>query len=88
MPYITDGEALIDVIAEAKPRYVLVDRLRLKEGVCERVREFIAGYKPELLADYEGIFMKGEDYYSEVFERILRWCGEKGVRCEMNRLTA
>jgi DNA repair photolyase len=86
MPYITDVEALIDAIAEVKPRYVLVDKLRLKEGVWERVREFIAGFKPELLAGYERIFLKGEDYYSEVFERVLRRCEEKGVRCEVNRL--
>ncbi len=86
MPYITDVEALVEAIAEVKPRYVLVDRLRLKEGVRERVWEFIAGYKPGLLAYYEGIFLKGEDYYSGVFERILRRCEEKGVRCEVNRL--
>jgi len=72
MPYTTDVEALVDAIAEVKPKYVLVDRLRLKEGVWERVREFIAGFKPELLPEYERIFLKGEEYYSEVFERILR----------------
>ncbi len=88
IPHITEVEALIEAIAEVKPKYVLVDRLRLREGVLERVQEFIAGYKPELLADYEGIFLKGEDYYSEVFERIVRRCEEKGVKCEMNRLTA
>ncbi len=86
MPYITDVEALICAIAEVKPRYVLVDKLRLKEGVWERVREFIAGFKPGLLAGYERIFLRGEDYYSGVFERVLRRCGEKGVRCEVNRL--
>ncbi|MCZ7392208.1 MAG: radical SAM protein, partial [Candidatus Methanoperedens sp.] len=32
MPYITGVEALVEAIAEVKPRYVLVDRLRLKEG--------------------------------------------------------
>jgi hypothetical protein len=50
------------------------------------VREFIQGFKPELMEGYEGIFLKGEDYYSEVFERVLRRCGEKGVRCEVNKL--
>jgi len=82
MPYITDVEALVDAIAEVKPKYVFVDRLRLKEGVWERVREFISGFKPELLPEYERIFLRGEDYYSEVFERVMRGCGEKGVRCE------
>ena len=82
MPYITDVEALVDAIAEVKPKYVLVDKLRLREGVWERVREFIAGFKPELVADYERIFLRGEDYYSEIFEKFLRRCEEKGVRCE------
>ncbi len=77
MPYITDAEALICAIAKVKPKYVLVDKLRLKDGVWERVKEFIAGYKPELLADYEKIFLRGEDYYSGVFERVLRRCEEK-----------
>ncbi len=86
MPYITDVEALVDAIAEVKPEYVLVDRLRLKDGVWERVREFILGFKPEMLADYERIFLKGGDYYSEVFERVMRRCGEKGVRCEINSM--
>lgn len=88
MPYITDVEALVEAIAEVKSRYVLVDRLRLKEGVRERVKGFIVGFKPEVLAGYERIFLKGEDYYKGVFERVLRRCGEKGIRCELNSLTA
>ncbi len=86
MPYFTDIEALVDAIAEAKPRYVLVDKLRLKEGVWERVGEFVKGFKPELLPEYERIFLKKEDYYSGIFERVLRRCEEKGLRCEVNRL--
>ena len=86
MPYITDVKALVDAIAKVKPKYVLVDKLRLKEGVWERVRGFIAWFKPELLVGYERIFLKGEDYYSEVFERVLRRCEEKELRCEVNRL--
>ncbi|VVB89271.1 Radical SAM superfamily protein [uncultured archaeon] len=86
MPYFTDVEALVDVIAEVKPKYVLVEKLRLKEGVWERVREFVQGFKPELLREYERIFLRGEDYYGQVFEGVLRRCGEKNIRCEMNRL--
>lgn len=86
MPYITDVEALVDAIAAVNPKYVLVDKLRLRWGVWERVREFIAGFKPELLADYERVFLKGEDYYSGVFERVRRRCDEKGVMYKMNRL--
>ncbi len=86
MPYITDVEALVDAIAEVKPKYVLVDKLRLKEGVWERVREFIRGFKPELLPEYERIFSRKEDYYSGVFERVMRRCEEKGLKCEVNTL--
>ena len=86
MPFIPDVEALVDAIARVNPKYVLVDKLRLKEGVWERVREFIAGFKPELLADYERILLRGEDYYKGVFERVMGRCGEKGIRCGVNRL--
>ena len=86
MPHITDVEALVDAIAEVKPEYVLVDRLNLKEGVWERVREFIEGWKPELLCEYERIFHGGGEYYGDVFERIIDRYGKKGLRCEINRL--
>lgn len=86
MPYITDVEALVEAIAEVKPKYVLVDRLRLKEGVWDGVREFIQGFKLELLQKYERVFHGGEEYYGEVFERVIKRCGEKGLRCEMNKL--
>lgn len=86
MPYITDVEALAEAITAVKPMYVLLDRLRLNEGVWEGVRKFIGEFKPEMLSDYERIFLGGEGYYREVFERVLRRCEVKGVRCEMNRL--
>ncbi len=86
MPYITEVEALVEAIAAVKPKYVLVDKLRLKEGVRERVKGFVQEFKPELLHEYERIFQGGEDYYSKVFERVLRRCEEKGLRCEVNRL--
>ena len=82
MPYITDAEALAEAIAAVKPKYVLVDRLRLKEGVWDRVKGFVQGLEPELLPGYERIFQGGEDYYSGVFERVLMRCAEKGMRCE------
>ncbi|MBU4374144.1 MAG: radical SAM protein [Euryarchaeota archaeon] len=44
MPYITDVEALVEAIVDVKPRYVLVDRLRLKEGVWDGVKRFIQGF--------------------------------------------
>jgi DNA repair photolyase len=86
MPYITDVEALVDAIAEVKPKYVIVDKLRLKEGVWERVREFVQGFKPELLADYERIFLRGEEYYKQSLNSILVKCKEKGLNCNIHML--
>ncbi len=71
MPYITDVEALIDAVAVVKPKYVLVDRLRLKNGVWDNVKQFIVEFNPQLLEEYERIFKEGGDYYSEVFEGIV-----------------
>ena len=81
MPHITEVEALVDVIAEAKPEYVLVDRLRLKEGVWKSVREFIEEWKPELVNEYERIFRGGGEYYGEFFEKVMN-------RCDIYSLTA
>lgn len=86
MPYITEVEALVEAIPAVKPKYVLVDKLRMKEGVRERVKGFIEGFNPQVLPEYERIFQDEDDYYRRVFDRILRKCEEKGVRCEVNRL--
>lgn len=86
MPYITDVEALVEAIADVRPEYVLVDKLRLKEGVWGGVKGFILGFKHGLISDYEKIFFGNGEYYGEVFERVVRGCGEKGIRCEINRL--
>jgi len=86
MPYITDTDTIIEVIAEMKPRYVLVDRLKLKEGIWDRVREFIHKSYPQLLSEYEAIFVGGDDYYRGVFEKILKKCKERGLRCDVNIL--
>ncbi len=86
MPYITEVEALVEAIAEVKPKYVLVDKLRLKEGVWERVKEFVQGFKPELLPEYERIFQGGEEHYGEVFNLVLKKFEDRRIKCEINRL--
>jgi len=86
MPYITESEALVDAIAAVKPGYVLVDRLRLKEGVWDCVTEFIRGFDLKLLPEYDRIFLKGGDFYAGVFERIIRRCEEKKLKCEVNKI--
>lgn len=84
MPHITEVDALVDAIADVKPEYVLVDRLRLKEGMWERVREFIEGWKPELICEYEKIFQESEEYFGKVFEKVKSSCEKNGLKCEVN----
>jgi DNA repair photolyase len=86
MPYITDVEAIIEVIALLKPEYVLVDRLRLKGGVLSHINEFIQGYDPQLLPVYKRIFQSGEDYYAEIFKKALRKCKDRCLKCGVNML--
>jgi len=86
MPHITEVEALVDAIGEVKPEYVLVDRLRLKEGVRERVMEFIEEFRPELTEEYDNIFQKGAKYYGDVFNKVKSICEKNGLKCEINRL--
>jgi len=86
MPHITDVDALLDAVASVKPDYVLVDRLRLKEGVWESVSGFIQDFMPELVNEYERIFQEGGEYYGEVFEKVISICEKKGLKCEINRL--
>ncbi len=87
MPYITDAVALIDAVADVRPNYVLVDRLRIKDGVWDNVKEFIHMFDPGLLPAYERIFLNGDAaYYNEIFGRITKICKERGLRCEINRL--
>jgi len=47
---------LVDAIAAVKPEYVLVDRLRLKEGVWENVGGFIHELRPNWLRSMNGSF--------------------------------
>lgn len=86
LPYISDVDALVDAVSAVKPEYVLVDRLRLKEGVWENVKGFIQEFRPELVTDYERIFHGGVEYYGEVFESIIKRCKNSGLRCEINTL--
>ncbi len=86
MPHITEVDSLVDAIADVKPEYVLVDKLRLKDVVWEKVREFIEEFKPELVNEYERIFRGGGEYYGEFFEEIISRFEKKGLKCEINRL--
>lgn len=84
MPHITDIEGLVDAVAEVKPKYVIVDRLRLKPGVWENVWRFVEEFYPQYLDECVRIFVEGGVYYDEVLKRVRELCGEKGLRCEIN----
>ena len=76
LPYITEVDSLIDAIVSANPKYVIIDKLRLRKGVWKRVKEFVMG--PKLLEEYENL---QESYYIETFDRMKTRCEEKGIRC-------
>ncbi|MFU8767391.1 MAG: SPL family radical SAM protein [Candidatus Methanoperedens sp.] len=80
MPHITDIEGLVDAVAEVKPKYVIVDRLRLKPGVWENVRRFVEEFNPQYLDGYVKIFVEGrQGYYDGFLGRSRELCKEKGV---------
>ncbi len=87
MPYLTEAEALVDAIAAVEPDYILLDRLRLRDDIWNGVTEFIKEFNPKLLSEYERIFLEGGEYYRELFERVIMKCKEKGIRCEVNKLS-
>jgi DNA repair photolyase len=84
MPYLTDVEALIGAIARVKPGYVLVDKLRLKDGIKDSVMGFINTFYPYLTEKYERIFSGNEHFYRDIFEKVTKKCGEIELKCEIN----
>jgi len=74
MPYLTDVGALIDTISMVKPGYVLVDKLRMKEGVMKSVSGFINEFYPHLNEKYENIFSDEENYFVKILEDIKKSC--------------
>jgi DNA repair photolyase len=74
MPYLTDVEALIEAISMVKPNYVLVDKLRMKEGVRDRVLGFINEFYPHLTEKYENIFSGEENYFVKILDNIKKSC--------------
>jgi len=86
MPYITDVEALIDAILEVNPNYVIVDKLRIREGVREGVLRFINEFYPHLTGKYEIILAGDENYFTKIFEDIKRSCENKALKYKFNTL--
>jgi DNA repair photolyase len=86
MPYITDVEALIGAISIVKPGYVLVDKLRMKEGVQDSVLGFINEFYPHLTEKYTNIFSGEENYFVKILEDIKKSCDKKALKYEINKL--
>jgi len=77
MPYLTDVEALMGTISMVKPDYVLVDKLRMKEGVKDSVSGFIKEFYPHLTEKYEDILSGEENYFLKILEAINKSCDTK-----------
>jgi DNA repair photolyase len=86
MPYLTDGDALVDAIIAVKPEYLLMDKLRIKEGVLNNVMGFIEKFYPQLKEKYIEIFFGNKDFYGGFFENIKNKCDKNGLKCEINEL--
>ncbi len=83
MPYITskneDLEALIRGIAGSGVKSVLVDKLRMKPGLREKMKAFYSEHYPELLPKFREL---RADYYGGVKSEVMHLCREYGLKCE------
>jgi DNA repair photolyase len=86
MPYITDVEALIGAISIVKPSYVLVDKLRMKEGVGDSILGFIKEFYPHLTEKYKNIFSGEEKYFVKILDEIKKSCENKELKFKINSL--
>ncbi|MCZ7402441.1 MAG: radical SAM protein [Candidatus Methanoperedens sp.] len=85
MPYLTDVEALIDSISMVKPGYVLVDKLRMKEGVRDSISGFVKEFYPHLSEKYETIFSGEENYFVKILEDIKKSCENKDIYLRLSQ---
>jgi DNA repair photolyase len=86
MPYLTEDDAIIDAIITVKPKYVLVDKLRCKEGVRDNVMVFIKEFYPQLEEKYIEIFFGNKDFFREFFKNIKQKCDKNGLKCDLSQL--
>lgn len=87
MPYITDRnddlEKLIDRLAKAQVRTLMVDRLRLKTGLWQNIQNFLLEYDATLIPKYKDIFWSRNNYFEEVAKRIENLCKRFNLKCEI-----
>lgn len=83
MPYITDREndleRLIKKLSEIKVESVMIDKLRIKPGIWEKVMKFISKNYPELISKYEKL---DESYFNGIKHKTIKLCRENNLGCE------
>ena len=84
LPFVTEEkiENLIDEVAKAGTRHVIVDRLRLKPGIPARIQAAVARYLPEIFPKFKAK-MGDLDYFRAIKGQIQRLCKVRDLRCEM-----
>ncbi|MBU4190243.1 MAG: radical SAM protein [Candidatus Thermoplasmatota archaeon] len=84
MPFITEKniDKLIENIAKAGVKKVIVDRLNLKPGVWEKIKTFLSEYYSELIPNYENVLFTKNDYFENVENKIRMICREYSIKCE------
>jgi DNA repair photolyase len=84
MPFITEKniDKLIENIAKAGVKNVIVDKLNLKTGMWERIKTFLSEYYPELMQEYETILFTKNDYFERIENKIKMICKEYDIKCE------
>jgi DNA repair photolyase len=86
VPGYMDADRLADVLARVKEtgaRKVLVDKLRLKPGLWQRLEPALA-VKPDLLAACRRALFEGPGVFNGLREQAIRICKDLGLDCELN----
>lgn len=78
MPSITEKNLgnFIKELAGVKVGYVLIDKLRMKPGLGEKMRNFYSEHYPEVQQSIN------EGYFQEIKNKIIALCEKHGLRCE------
>ena len=82
LPFLSD-ENLEETLNRFKEvaDYIFVDKLNLKPGVWERVKEVLMEFDPKVLTKWRKIFFEGNNYYRRIKERISEICKRNKLRC-------
>ncbi|MFQ5815178.1 MAG: radical SAM protein [Candidatus Hydrothermarchaeaceae archaeon] len=81
MPYITDRDLdeLVAKLADAGVKSILVDKLRMKPGLRDKIKAFYAEHYPGLLPRYMEV---DNGYYDGVKRKVLMLSKKHGINCE------